>query len=111
MSTRPNHSAPSPVPARPALTLPVLARGIERDGTRVELARLSGARRDPERWALLRKRLRLASLLVHEAETPAILYGPGDIKQAHSTNEWIAVDEIVRAARVITAAVARYLAT
>jgi acetylornithine deacetylase len=50
-------------------------------------------------------------LLVHEADTPAILYGPGDIKQAHSTNEWIAVDEIVRAARVVTVAAARYLAS
>lgn len=49
-------------------------------------------------------------LLVHEAETPAILYGPGDIRQAHSTDEWISVDEIVRAARVVTAAAARYLA-
>ena len=49
-------------------------------------------------------------LLVHEAETPAILYGPGDIHQAHSTDEWIAVDEIVQAARVVTAATARYLA-
>jgi acetylornithine deacetylase len=48
-------------------------------------------------------------LLVHESETPAILYGPGDIKQAHSTNEWIAVDQIVQAARVVTAAAARYL--
>jgi acetylornithine deacetylase len=50
-------------------------------------------------------------LLVHEADTPAILYGPGDIKQAHSTDEWIAVEEIVRAARVVTAAAARYLAS
>ena len=50
-------------------------------------------------------------LLVHEADTPAILYGPGDIKQAHSTDEWIAVDEIVRAARVVTAGAARYLAS
>jgi acetylornithine deacetylase len=50
-------------------------------------------------------------LLVHEAETPAILYGPGDIKQAHATDEWVAVDEIVRAARVVTAAAARYLAS
>src|SRR5205807_1635750 len=46
-------------------------------------------------------------LLVHEAETPAILYGPGDIRQAHATDEWIAVDEIVQAARVVTAAPAR----
>jgi acetylornithine deacetylase/succinyl-diaminopimelate desuccinylase-like protein len=49
-------------------------------------------------------------LLVHEAETPAILYGPGDIKQAHSTDEWIATDEIAQAARVVTAAAAHYLA-
>jgi acetylornithine deacetylase len=49
-------------------------------------------------------------LLVHEAETPAILYGPGDIRQAHSTDEWISVDEIAQAARVVTAAAARYLA-
>ena len=49
-------------------------------------------------------------LLVHEAETPAILYGPGDIRQAHSTDEWIAVDDIIQAARVVTAAAARYLA-
>ncbi len=49
-------------------------------------------------------------LLVHEAETPAILYGPGDIRQAHATDEWIAVDEIVQAVRVVTTAAARYLA-
>ena len=49
-------------------------------------------------------------LLVHEADTPAVLYGPGDIRQAHATDEWIAVDEIVQAARVVTAAAARYLA-
>jgi acetylornithine deacetylase len=49
-------------------------------------------------------------LLVHEAETPALLYGPGDIRQAHATDESIAVEEVVQAARVITAAAARYLA-
>lgn len=49
-------------------------------------------------------------LYIHEGEIPAILYGPGDIRQAHATNESIAVSEIVQAARVITAAAARYLA-
>ena len=49
-------------------------------------------------------------LLVHEAETPTVLYGPGDIRQAHATDEWIAVDDIVHGARVVTAAAARYLA-
>jgi len=49
-------------------------------------------------------------LYIHEGEIPAILYGPGDIRQAHFTNESIAVSEIVQAARVVTAAAARYLA-
>jgi len=49
-------------------------------------------------------------LYIHEAEIPAILYGPGDIRQAHSANESIAVSEIVQAARVLTGAAARYLA-
>ncbi len=49
-------------------------------------------------------------LYIHEGDTPAILYGPGDIRQAHYTNESIAVTEIVQAARVVTAAAARYLA-
>jgi acetylornithine deacetylase len=49
-------------------------------------------------------------LLVHEAETPAVLYGPGDIRQAHATDEWITVDDIVHAAKVVTGATARYLA-
>jgi acetylornithine deacetylase len=48
-------------------------------------------------------------LYIHEGEVPAILYGPGDIRQAHFTNESIAVTEIVQAARVVTAAAARYL--
>jgi acetylornithine deacetylase len=50
-------------------------------------------------------------LLVHEADTPTLLYGPGDIRNAHATDEWIAVDEVAQAARVVTAAAARYLAS
>jgi acetylornithine deacetylase len=49
-------------------------------------------------------------LYIHEGGIPAILYGPGDIRQAHATNESIGVTEIVQAARVVTAAAARYLA-
>jgi len=48
-------------------------------------------------------------LFVHEGEMPAILYGPGDIRQAHSVDEWISVDEIARAARIVTVAAANYL--
>lgn len=49
-------------------------------------------------------------LYIHEAEIPALLYGPGDIRQAHFTNESIDVSEVAQAARVLTAAVAKYLA-
>jgi acetylornithine deacetylase len=48
-------------------------------------------------------------LLVHQADTPAILYGPGDIRRAHKANERISIDDIAQGARVVTAAVARYL--
>jgi acetylornithine deacetylase len=49
-------------------------------------------------------------LFLHEAEMPAILYGPGDIRQAHHADEWISVEEVKQAARIITAAAADYLA-
>jgi acetylornithine deacetylase len=48
-------------------------------------------------------------LFVNEAEMPALLYGPGDIRQAHAADEWVAVDEVARAARVVTLATANYL--
>jgi acetylornithine deacetylase len=50
-------------------------------------------------------------LLVHEAEVPTVLYGPGDVRQAHLTDEWISVEQVAQAARIITATAARYLAT
>jgi acetylornithine deacetylase len=49
-------------------------------------------------------------LLIHEAEVPTVLYGPGDIRQAHLTDEWISVAEVTQAARIITATCAQYLA-
>jgi acetylornithine deacetylase len=41
--------------------------------------------------------------LLNEAGIPAICYGPGDIERAHAAAEWIEVDEIERATRVLTA--------
>jgi acetylornithine deacetylase len=32
--------------------------------------------------------------LFHEAGTPSVVCGPGDIAQAHTANEWIAVEEL-----------------
>jgi acetylornithine deacetylase/succinyl-diaminopimelate desuccinylase len=42
--------------------------------------------------------------------TPAVVCGPGDIAQAHSLDEWVAVDQLHRAAEVYFAMAARMLA-
>jgi len=47
---------------------------------------------------------------LNEAGIPAVCYGPGDIAQAHSADEWIAVGEIERCADVLET-FARSLAT
>ena len=39
-----------------------------------------------------------ASKISRRAGVPAIVLGPGDIAQAHTDDEWIAVDEIAEAA-------------
>lgn len=36
-----------------------------------------------------------------EAGVPAVVFGPGSIAQAHTADEWIAVDQVVQAAAVI----------
>jgi acetylornithine deacetylase len=38
---------------------------------------------------------------LNEAGIPAVCYGPGDIAQAHSADEWIDVEEITRCADVL----------
>ena len=39
--------------------------------------------------------------LLNEAGIPAICYGPGDIVLAHSAEEWVPLDEVERATRVL----------
>ncbi|HEY7896512.1 MAG TPA: ArgE/DapE family deacylase [Gemmatimonadaceae bacterium] len=39
--------------------------------------------------------------LLNEGGIPAVCYGPGDISRAHAAAEWIEVDEIERATRVL----------
>jgi acetylornithine deacetylase len=39
--------------------------------------------------------------LLNDAGVPAILFGPGDISLAHSAEEWVNVEEVERAARVL----------
>lgn len=48
--------------------------------------------------------------LLCAAGIPAICYGPGDIVLAHAAEEWIPVDEVPRAARVLARMAQRWLA-
>lgn len=48
--------------------------------------------------------------LLNDAGIPAICYGPGDIVLAHAAEEWIPVDEVSRATRVLSRLAQRWLA-
>jgi acetylornithine deacetylase len=49
-------------------------------------------------------------LFTRYASMPAVLYGPGDVRVAHSANESIPVDELVHATEVLTLLIARLVA-
>jgi acetylornithine deacetylase len=42
-------------------------------------------------------------LLVHEGRTPTVIFGPGDVRVAHSADEYVALDEVADCARVLAA--------
>ena len=46
---------------------------------------------------------------LNESGTPAVCFGPGSIAQAHTADEWVQVDEIEVAARVLTDFAAAFL--
>jgi acetylornithine deacetylase len=49
-------------------------------------------------------------LFTNHGVMPAVLYGPGDVAQAHAVDEWIAVDQMVTATRTIALLVADWTA-
>ena len=49
-------------------------------------------------------------LLVNEGRTPTVIFGPGDVKVAHSANEFVPLDEVADCARVLAAWVVDQLA-
>jgi acetylornithine deacetylase/succinyl-diaminopimelate desuccinylase-like protein len=49
-----------------------------------------------------------ASILVNQAKIPSCLFGPGDIKFAHSKNENIKIADVLAAARIYAATAQRY---
>jgi acetylornithine deacetylase len=48
-------------------------------------------------------------LFTRYASMPAVLYGPGDVRVAHSANESVSLEELVQAAEVLTLLIARRL--
>lgn len=44
-------------------------------------------------------------LLVHEARIPTVLYGPGNVAQAHATDEWVSLSEVRKVLNVLQLAV------
>jgi acetylornithine deacetylase len=40
-------------------------------------------------------------LFTNHAKIPAVLYGPGDVANAHTVDEYIQIDEIVTATKVL----------
>jgi acetylornithine deacetylase len=77
---------PSDVPADAPIVVQ-LQRALEREGMPVNIEGLSA-------WT--------DAALLNEAGIPAICFGPGDIALAHAAEEFVSVDEIERATRVLT---------
>jgi len=77
---------PSDVPGDAPIVVR-LQRALEREGTPVKIEGLSA-------WT--------DAALLNEAGIPAICFGPGDIALAHAAEEFVSVDEIERATRVLT---------
>jgi acetylornithine deacetylase/succinyl-diaminopimelate desuccinylase family protein len=50
-----------------------------------------------------------ARFYLNEAGIPAVILGPGSLTVAHALNEWVAVDELVTAARVYARAFVAFL--
>jgi acetylornithine deacetylase len=48
-------------------------------------------------------------LFVDEGATPCVIFGPGDVRVAHSANEYVPIDQVVDCARVLAAWIVRDL--
>lgn len=48
------------------------------------------------------------ALLVNHAATPTVLYGPGDVRNAHAPDEFVPIDEVLIAARSLALTALRF---
>jgi len=44
----------------------------------------------------------------NDAKMPGVLYGPGDVRVAHSLNEFVPIDEVIAVAKTITLTIVRW---
>jgi acetylornithine deacetylase len=50
-------------------------------------------------------------LLVRHAGTPAVLFGPGDLRRAHAADEFVPIAELVACARALALTALRFCGT
>ena len=50
-------------------------------------------------------------MFINHGGTPCVIFGPGDVKVAHSADESVALDEVEATARVLAAWVLEVLAS
>ena len=50
-------------------------------------------------------------LLANEGETPAVLFGPGDVRRSHRPNEFVPVDDLITVTRTLALTILRFCAS
>jgi acetylornithine deacetylase/succinyl-diaminopimelate desuccinylase-like protein len=50
-----------------------------------------------------------STMIMHRRGIPSVIFGPGNLEQAHSVDEWVDVDQLYRAARAYAAIAYRIL--
>jgi acetylornithine deacetylase len=48
-------------------------------------------------------------LLINEGGTPTVIFGPGDVRQAHAADEFVPLTEVADCARVLASWLVREL--
>jgi acetylornithine deacetylase/succinyl-diaminopimelate desuccinylase-like protein len=41
-----------------------------------------------------------ARFLINKCNIPSVIFGPGSTKQAHTTNEFVEIDELIKASKI-----------
>jgi acetylornithine deacetylase/succinyl-diaminopimelate desuccinylase-like protein len=44
-----------------------------------------------------------STMIMHKRGIPSVIFGPGNLEQAHSVDEWVDVDQLYQAARAYAA--------